>query len=97
MRGQGSAKPHQDGGGYAGGVSFQPKRRGQRPVDYTFVKNIRKTGGLRPGMVLYDIYETAYVTPDEAGRAPCRGAEAICVREAGKGTRQAISRGIGVI
>lgn len=36
------------------------------PVDYTFVKNIRKTGGLRPGMVLYDVYETAYVTPDAA-------------------------------
>ncbi len=36
------------------------------PVDYTFVKHIRKTGGLRPGMVLYDIYETAYVTPDAA-------------------------------
>ena len=34
------------------------------PVDYTFVKNIRKTGDLRPGMVLYDVYETAYVTPD---------------------------------
>ena len=44
------------------------------PVDYTFVKKIRKTGGLRPGMVLYDIYETAYVTPDEALAArACRG------------------------
>ncbi|HJA25589.1 MAG TPA: NFACT family protein [Candidatus Fournierella merdigallinarum] len=34
------------------------------PVDYTFVKNIRKTGDLRPGMVLYESYETAYVTPE---------------------------------
>ena len=32
--------------------------------DYTFVKNIRKTGDLRPGMVLYESYETAYVTPE---------------------------------
>ena len=35
-------------------------------VDYTEVKNIRKTAGLKPGMVLYDKYETAYITPDPA-------------------------------
>ena len=35
-------------------------------VDYTEVKNIRKTGDLKPGMVLYDHYETAYITPDPA-------------------------------
>lgn len=34
-------------------------------VDYTEVKNIRKTGDLPLGMVLYDHYETAYVTPDQ--------------------------------
>ncbi|MBQ8611464.1 MAG: NFACT family protein [Oscillospiraceae bacterium] len=34
-------------------------------VDYTEVRNIRKTGDLRPGMVLYEHYETAYITPDE--------------------------------
>lgn len=34
-------------------------------VDYTEVKNIRKTGDLAPGMVLYERYETAYITPDE--------------------------------
>lgn len=33
-------------------------------VDYTEVKNIRKTGDLKPGMVLYEHYETAYITPD---------------------------------
>lgn len=33
-------------------------------VDYTEVKNIRKTGDLKPGMVLYERYETAYVTPE---------------------------------
>ncbi|MEG1380982.1 MAG: NFACT RNA binding domain-containing protein [Ruthenibacterium sp.] len=35
-------------------------------VDYTEVKNVRKTGDLKPGMVLYDPYETAVVTPDAA-------------------------------
>jgi predicted ribosome quality control (RQC) complex YloA/Tae2 family protein len=33
-------------------------------VDYTEVRNIRKTGDLKPGMVLYEQYETAYITPD---------------------------------
>ncbi|HIW54000.1 MAG TPA: NFACT family protein, partial [Candidatus Ruthenibacterium merdigallinarum] len=35
-------------------------------VDYTFVKNVWKANGAKPGMVLYDHYETAYVTPDLA-------------------------------
>ncbi len=35
------------------------------PVDYTEVRNIRKTGDLKPGMVLYEQYETAYITPEE--------------------------------
>lgn len=35
------------------------------PVDFTEVRNVRKTGDLKPGMVLYDPYETALVTPDE--------------------------------
>lgn len=35
-------------------------------VDYTEVRNIRKTGDLKPGMVLYEKYETGYITP-EAG------------------------------
>ena len=33
-------------------------------VDYTPVRNIRKTNDLKPGMVLYDHYETAYITTD---------------------------------
>lgn len=33
-------------------------------VDYTEVKNIRKTSDLKPGMVLYEHYETAYITPE---------------------------------
>ena len=35
-------------------------------VDYTEVRNIRKTSDLKPGMVLYEQYETAYITPDPA-------------------------------
>ena len=40
------------------------KNSAKVPVDYTEVRNIRKTGDLRPGMVLYEHYETAYITPD---------------------------------
>ncbi len=42
------------------------KNSAKVPVDYTEVRNIRKTGDLPPGMVLYEHYETAYVTPDTA-------------------------------
>ena len=39
-------------------------------VDYTPVKNVKKPGGARPGMVVYDTYQTAYVSPDgELARA----------------------------
>ncbi len=38
----------------------------QIAVDYTAVKNVKKPAGARPGMVVYDPYQTAYVTPDEA-------------------------------
>lgn len=34
-------------------------------VDYTIVKNVKKPNGAKPGMVIYDKYETAIVTPDE--------------------------------
>ena len=42
------------------------KNSAKVPVDYTQVRNIRKTGDLPPGMVLYEHNETAYVTPDIA-------------------------------
>ncbi len=35
------------------------------PVDYTQVKNVKKPPGSKPGMVIYDHYRTAFVTPDE--------------------------------
>ncbi len=35
-------------------------------VDYTIVKNVHKPNGAKPGMVIYDDYNTEYVTPNEA-------------------------------
>ncbi|MGL5972387.1 MAG: Rqc2 family fibronectin-binding protein [Oscillospiraceae bacterium] len=37
----------------------------QVPVDYTNIKNIKKPPNAKLGMVTYDSYYTAYVTPDE--------------------------------
>ena len=36
------------------------------PVDYTSVKNVKKPNGAKPGMVIYNTYNTAIVTPDGA-------------------------------
>ncbi len=35
----------------------------QIPVDYTQLRNVKKPAGARPGMVVYDPYQTAYVSP----------------------------------
>ena len=34
-------------------------------VDYTQVRNVWKANGAKPGMVLYDTYETTYITVEE--------------------------------
>lgn len=34
------------------------------PVDYTIVKNVKKPVGGKPGMVIYNHYNTVYVTPE---------------------------------
>ncbi len=34
-------------------------------VDYTTIKNVRKAQGTKTGMVIYERYKTAFVTPDE--------------------------------
>lgn len=34
-------------------------------VDYTIVKNVHKPNGAKPGMVIYDHYNTEYVTPND--------------------------------
>lgn len=36
------------------------------PVDYTPVRQVKKPAGAKPGMVIYHVYQTAYVTPDES-------------------------------
>ncbi len=36
----------------------------QVPVDYTYVKNVKKPNGAKPGMVIFDNYYTCYVTPN---------------------------------
>ncbi len=35
----------------------------QVPVDYTIIKNVKKPNGAKPGMVIYEGYNTIYVTP----------------------------------
>lgn len=40
------------------------------PVDYTLVKNVRKTNDCKPGMVLYDHYKTLFITVDTAKLPP---------------------------
>ncbi len=36
----------------------------QVPVDFTVVKNVKKPNGAKPGMVIYDSYNTLYVKPN---------------------------------
>ena len=36
------------------------------PVDFTQVRNVKKPAGAKPGMVIYDRFETVIVDPDEA-------------------------------
>ena len=44
---------------------YSQARDGQNvPVDYTVVKNVKKPVGAKPGMVIYDHYNTLYVTPE---------------------------------
>ena len=33
--------------------------------DFTQIKNVKKPNGAKPGMVIYDYYNTIYVTPKE--------------------------------
>ena len=43
----------------------QARGSAQIPVDYSQVRNIKKPNGAKPGMVIYHVYQTAFVTPDE--------------------------------
>lgn len=44
-------------------ASLNSKAKGgaKTPVDYTLVKNVKKPSGAKPGMVIYDHYNTIYV------------------------------------
>lgn len=35
------------------------------PVDYTFIQNVKKPSGSKPGMVVYVDYKTIFVTPED--------------------------------
>lgn len=39
------------------------RESGQVPVDYTLIKNVKKPNGAKPGMVIYEGYNTMYVKP----------------------------------
>lgn len=49
-------------------AAYHSRARGSSrvPVDYTPVRQVKKPAGAKPGMVIYHVYQTAYVTPDEA-------------------------------
>ena len=40
------------------------KESSKVPVDYTARKNVKKPGGAKPGMVIYERNKTLYVDPD---------------------------------
>jgi len=42
------------------------KQSSMVPVDYTFVRHVRKPSGAKPGFVIYEKQKTLFVTPDEA-------------------------------
>ena len=48
-------------------AAFNSKAResSKVPVDYALIKHVKKPQGAKPGMVIYDNYKTAIVTPDE--------------------------------
>lgn len=41
----------------------QARESSQVPVDYTLIKNVKKPNGSKPGMVIYEGYNTVYVRP----------------------------------
>lgn len=45
-------------------VNSKAAESSQVPVDYTLIKNIKKPPAAKPGMVIYHVYQTAYVHPD---------------------------------
>lgn len=46
-------------------VNSKASKSSNVAVDYTIIKNVKKPNGAKPGMVIYDNYNTEYVTPNE--------------------------------
>lgn len=44
-------------------IHSKAKGGAKTPIDYTTVKNVKKPGGAKPGMVIYDNYNTLYINP----------------------------------
>lgn len=42
------------------------KNSSQVPVDYTFVRHVKKPKGAKPGFVIYEQQKTLFITPDES-------------------------------
>ncbi|MFF2484139.1 NFACT family protein [Paenibacillus sp. NPDC058071] len=43
----------------------QAKSSSLVPVDYTYIRHVRKPSGAKPGFVIYDHQRTLFITPDE--------------------------------
>lgn len=43
----------------------QAKESSSVPVDYTYIRHVRKPNGAKPGFVIYDNQKTLFVTPNE--------------------------------
>ncbi|WP_433707143.1 Rqc2 family fibronectin-binding protein [Paenibacillus illinoisensis] len=43
----------------------QAKESSSVPVDYTYIRHVRKPSGAKPGFVIYDHQKTLFVTPNE--------------------------------
>ncbi|GKU78491.1 NFACT family protein [Paenibacillus sp. L3-i20] len=43
----------------------QAKASSMVPVDYTYIRHVRKPSGAKPGYVIYDNQKTLFITPDE--------------------------------
>lgn len=47
------------------GYYSQARESSLIPVDYTFIRHVRKPSGAKPGFVIYDHQKTLFITPDE--------------------------------
>ncbi|MBR5246607.1 MAG: NFACT family protein [Clostridia bacterium] len=50
---------------YIAAYHSKSKNSSSVPVDYTLIKNVKKPTGAKPGKVIYNTYNTVYVTPEK--------------------------------